>query len=70
MTAIDFSLMKTAEDKAAEAQAAANEARVAELKRLLTESDFKVLPDYDRPSDDIKAQRQAWREEVRQLEGD
>ena len=42
--------------------------RIAELKTLLAESDFKVLPDYDQPSDEIKAQRQAWRDEVRQLE--
>jgi hypothetical protein len=43
-------------------------ARIAELKALLTNSDYKVLPDYDKDSEAIKAQRQAWREEVRQLE--
>jgi hypothetical protein len=43
-------------------------ARITELKRLLAESDFRVLPDYDKDSEEIKAQRQAWREEVRQLE--
>jgi len=43
-------------------------ARIAELKALLTNSDYKVLPDYDKTSDEIKAQRQAWREEIRTLE--
>jgi hypothetical protein len=52
----------------AKAQAKANAERIAELKRLLTDSDYKVLPDYDKDSEAIKAQRQAWREEVRQLE--
>ena len=42
--------------------------RIAELKQLLLASDYKVLPDYDKPSDEIKAQRQAWRDEIRQLE--
>jgi hypothetical protein len=52
----------------AKAQAKANEARIAELKALLTNSDYKVLPDYDKDSEAIKEQRQEWREEVRQLE--
>jgi len=43
-------------------------ARIAELKALLTNSDYKVLPDYDKDSEAIKAQRQAWREEIRTLE--
>ena len=63
-----FKVIKTPEQIEAEEQAAANEARIAELKKLLTDSDFKVLPDYDQPSDDIKAQRQVWREEIRQIE--
>jgi hypothetical protein len=52
----------------AKAQAKANTERIAELKALLNDSDYKVLPDYDKDSEAIKAQRQAWREEVRQLE--
>jgi hypothetical protein len=43
-------------------------ARIAELKALLTNSDYKVLPDYDKDSEAIKAQRQAWRDEIRTLE--
>jgi hypothetical protein len=43
-------------------------ARIAELKSLLTNSDYKVLPDYDKPDENIGAQRQAWREEIRTLE--
>jgi hypothetical protein len=42
--------------------------RIAELKALLTNSDYKVLPDYDKDSEAIKVQRQAWREEIRTLE--
>ena len=42
--------------------------RIIELKQLLNDSDYKVLPDYDKPSEEIKAQRQAWREEIRTLE--
>jgi hypothetical protein len=52
----------------AKAQAKANADRIAELKALLTNSDYKVLPDYDKDSEAIKAQRQAWRDEIRALE--
>ena len=52
----------------AKAQAKANADRIAELKALLNNSDSKVLPDYDKDSEAIKAQRQAWREEIRTLE--
>jgi hypothetical protein len=52
----------------AKAQAKANADRITELKALLTNSDYKVLPDYDKDGEAIKAQRQAWREEVRTLE--
>jgi hypothetical protein len=65
---IDLTQLKTAEQKAVEAQAKANADRIAELKALLTNSDYKVLPDYDKDSEAIKAQRQAWREEIRTLE--
>jgi len=60
---IDFSLMKTAEDKEAERAVA----RIEELKNFLKESDYKVLPDYDKPNQEIKEQRKAWRKEIRQL---
>lgn len=65
---IDITQLKTAEQKAAEVAEQAREARIAELKQLLTDSDYKVLPDYDKSTDEIKAQRQAWRDEVRTLE--
>jgi hypothetical protein len=42
--------------------------RIAELKQLLAESDFKVLPDYDQDNLQIKIDRLAWREEIRQLQ--
>jgi hypothetical protein len=50
------------------AAAKQREARIVELKKLLVDSDYKVLPDYDKNADAIKADRQAWREEVRTLE--
>jgi hypothetical protein len=52
----------------AKAQAKANADRIAELKVLLNNSDYKVLPDYDKPDEDIVSQRQAWRLEIRTLE--
>ena len=65
---IDLTQLKTAEQKAAEAAQQQREQRIAELKALLTNSDYKVLPDYDKPDEDIVSQRQAWRAEVRTLE--
>jgi len=35
---------------------------------IIKHGDYKVLPDYDKDSEEIKAQRQAWREEIRALE--
>lgn len=43
--------------------------RVNELKQMLLESDYKVLPDYDKPNQEIIEQRKLWREEIRQLTG-
>jgi len=43
-------------------------ARIAELKQMLLDSDYKVLPDYDKPDESIIADRQAWRDEIRELE--
>lgn len=43
--------------------------RIYELQKLLKESDYKVLPDYDKPDEGIRAQRQAWRDEIRSLGG-
>ena len=62
-----FKTIKSAQDIQAEKDQAAKERRVSELKKLLANSDFKVMPDYDKPNDDIKAQRQAWRDEFREL---
>jgi hypothetical protein len=42
--------------------------RIYELKKLLADSDYKVLPDYDKTTQEIKTQRQVWRTEIRQLE--
>ena len=55
-------------DPPAPSQAELDLARIAELKQLLVDSDYKVLPDYDKPNEEIIAQRQAWRDEIRELE--
>lgn len=48
------------------------ESRIATLKRQLTETDYKDLPSYDKRGTpewtQLMAERQAWREEIRQLE--
>jgi hypothetical protein len=44
------------------------EARIAELKRLLADTDYVALSDYDQDKPEVKAQRQAWRDEIRELE--
>ena len=49
------------------AQAIVDAKRVEELKALLVASDYKAMPDYDRPDLAILAQRQAWRDEIRSL---
>jgi hypothetical protein len=42
--------------------------RINELKQFLENTDYKVLPDYDKPDEAIKVQRQEWRNEIRNLE--
>lgn len=42
--------------------------RIAELKRLLAETDYVALSDYDKDKADVIAQRAAWRAEIRELE--
>jgi hypothetical protein len=53
----------------AKLQAKQNAERIAELKQLLADTDFVALSDYDKDKPDVLAQRQAWREEIRELEG-
>ena len=45
-----------------------NKKRVAELQQKLRDSDYVALPDYDKDKPELLADRQAWREEIRQLE--
>jgi hypothetical protein len=45
------------------------EQRITELKQLLRDTDYVALSDYDKDKADVKAQRQAWRDEIRTLEG-
>ena len=50
------------------AQVAVKQARIAELQKLLRETDYVALPDYDKDKPDVLAQRAAWRAEIRELE--
>jgi len=50
-----------------EPQGQVNARRINELKSLLASTDYKVLPDYDRTDEATIAQRQAWRDEIRNL---
>jgi len=61
-----MSLIKIDPAKAAAQQA---EKRIAELKKLLADTDYVALSDYDQDKTEVKAQRQAWRDEIRQLQG-
>jgi hypothetical protein len=63
-----FKVIKTAEMIAEEENKQTTQQRIAELRTLLAESDFKVLPDYDKDSTTVKLERQAWRNELRTLE--
>ena len=51
-----------------ELQAIADRERIDELKKLLADSDYKAMPDYDKTDSSILEQRQAWRDEIRTLE--
>jgi hypothetical protein len=63
-----FKVIKTAEMIAEEKNKQTTQQRIADLRTLLAESDFKVLPDYDKDSTTVKLERQAWRDELRTLE--
>ena len=45
-----------------------NQERIDKLQQKLRDTDYVALPDYDRDRPEILAERQAWREEIRQLE--
>jgi hypothetical protein len=64
-----FKAIKTAAQIQAEKDQQAKEQRIAELKQLLADTDFVALSDYDKDKPDVLAQRQAWREKIRELEG-
>jgi bifunctional ADP-heptose synthase (sugar kinase/adenylyltransferase) len=60
-----MSLIKVNTKKLAKVE---TEHRIFELKKLLEETDYIVLSDYDKDKTEIKSQRHAWREEIRDLE--
>ncbi len=43
--------------------------RIEQLKQMLKDTDYVALADYDKEKPELLAQRQAWRDEIRQLEG-
>jgi hypothetical protein len=43
--------------------------QINKLCKLLADTDYVALSDYDQNKLEIKAQRQAWRDEIRQLKG-
>jgi hypothetical protein len=51
----------------AKVQAKADAARIAELKAFLRDTDYVTLSDYDKDKPEIIAERQAAREELREL---
>jgi hypothetical protein len=51
----------------AKVQAKANEARIAELKQFLRDTDYVALSDYDKDRPEVIAERQAARKELREL---
>jgi hypothetical protein len=63
-----FKTIKTAEQVAAEEAEAAREARIAELKAFLRDTDYVALSDYDKDKSEIIAQRASWRAEIRKFE--
>ena len=60
--------IKTAEELQVKRDEAKRDSRIKELKKLLTDSDHKVLPDYDKTDELIIQQRQEWRDAIRALE--
>ena len=45
-----------------------NQQEITRLKQFLAETDYKVLPDYDKDSSDIIIERKKARETIRALE--
>jgi hypothetical protein len=46
----------------------ADDARIAKLKKMLIDTDYVALSDYDQDKTGVLADRQSWREEIRTLE--
>jgi len=58
----------TKEEKLAKEAQAKAEQEITRLKQFLADTDYKVLPDYDKDSSDIIAERKKARETIRNLE--
>lgn len=70
LTLDDFTVsQRSAYDTELASMAARNttNARISELKKLLLDTDYVALPDYDKDKAHMLVDRQAWREEIRAL---
>ena len=65
---IDWTKMKTAQQKADEKALDDAKARIANLKFMLRDTDYVSLPDYDKDKPEVIAQRAEWRSEIRELQ--
>jgi CO dehydrogenase/acetyl-CoA synthase epsilon subunit len=65
-----FKTIKTASEIQSEKEQQAKDARITQLKQLLTDTDYVGMSDYDQDKADVKAQRQLWRDEIRALKGE
>jgi hypothetical protein len=63
-----FKTIKTAEQLAQKKAQQKREQRIAELKQLLSDTDYVALKDYDKEKPQMIIQRQEWRDEIRTLE--
>lgn len=66
---LGWSVSEKNEDEIHAEQAAGKALRILQLKQFLRDTDYVALTDYDKSKPEVLAQRQAWREEIRTLEG-
>lgn len=65
---IDWSMMRSKEQIENDLHYKKINEEIIQLKKMLQETDYVVLSDYDKEKNDIIMQRQLWREKIRSLE--
>jgi hypothetical protein len=63
-----FKTIKTKEQLEKEQRQQELSRRHSEIKRLLAETDYVALADYDKEKPELITQRQEWRNELREIE--